>query len=106
VAALVAALPPPLPAQLATLSPLAGITSLRTPVYIVADRQDTYIPNAESLKLRDAQPALVHLSYVSLLAHVEPMVQAQSNALATAWDLATGAWQLFLAIDHTLAALQ
>lgn len=106
VSALVAVLPAPLPYQLAALSPLANVADLRTPVYIVADRQDTYIPNAESLKLRDARPSLVHLTYVSLLAHVEPAVQGQSNALATAWDLANGAWHLFVAIDRTLAVLQ
>jgi hypothetical protein len=95
-----------LPAQLAALSPETNLARLNTPVYIVADRQDTYIPNAESLKLRDARPSLVQLTYVSLLAHVEPAIQAQSNTLATAGDVASGAWQLFRAINTTLAVLQ
>jgi dienelactone hydrolase len=106
VAALIAALPAPLPVQLAALSPQTDLARLQTPVYIVADRQDTYIPNAESLKLQDAQPSLVHLTYISLLAHVEPAIQTQGNPLTTAWDVATGAWQLFRAIDTTLAVLQ
>lgn len=103
---LIAALPAPLPVQLAALSPANGIARLQTPVYIVADRQDTYIPNVESIKLAEAAPSSVHLSYVSLLAHVEPAIDAQANPLATAWDVASGAWQLFLAIDRTLAVLQ
>ncbi|MGI8914924.1 MAG: dienelactone hydrolase family protein [Chloroflexota bacterium] len=106
VAPLMAALPPPLPVQLAALSPLNGVAHLQTPVFIVADRQDAYIPNVESLKLQEAAPTLVHVTYVSLLAHVEPAIQGRGNPLATAWDVAGGAWQLFRAIDRTLAVLR
>lgn len=103
---LIADLPLPLPEQLIALSPQTNLRRLRTPVYIVADRHDPYIPDVESLKLQEAKPALVHLSYVSILAHVEPTLAAQSNLFATVADVATGAWQLFRAIDATLAVLQ
>lgn len=106
VAALIAALPAPIPAQLTALSPENGFAQLHTPIFIVADRSDQYIPNAESLKLRDARPSLVTLTYVSLLAHVEPSIQAAGNPLATLWDVGSGVWQLFAAIDRTLAVLQ
>jgi dienelactone hydrolase len=106
VAALVAALPAPIPTQLAALSPETGFARLTTPVFIVADRQDQYIPNAESLKLRDARPSLVTLTYVSLLAHVEPSIQAEGNLLTTFRDVGSGVWELFAAIDRTLAVLQ
>lgn len=106
VASLIAALPTGMRQQLTRMSPLNGIAQLRSPVFIVADRSDTYIPNVESEKLVDARPALVHMRYVSLLAHVEPELAAQSNPLATAWDFASGGWQFFLAIDQALTALQ
>ena len=106
VPSLMAALPPPMPEQLASMSPETGFDHLRAPVYIVADRSDTYIPSAESLSLQAARPGLVHLSYVSLLAHVEPDLTAQSNPLATVADVASGAWQLLSAIEQVLLALR
>lgn len=102
---LMAALPAPLPAQLAALSPQTNLALLRTPVYIVADRHDPYIPDVESRKLQEAEPALVHLSYVSILAHVEPTLAAESNPVATIADVGGGAWELFRAIDATLGVL-
>jgi len=106
VPALIAALPSPMPEQLSALSPETRLDHLRFPVYVVADRSDTYVPNAQSVKLEERQPSLVHLSYVSLLAHVEPELPTKSNVLATIKDVAGGAWQLFAAMDHVLAALQ
>ncbi|MCL5946621.1 MAG: hypothetical protein M1298_01160 [Chloroflexi bacterium] len=105
VAALIAALPAPMPRLLASLSPEIHLSHLHTPVFIVADHSDTYIPNAESLKLRERAPMWIHVSYVSILSHVEPALQAQSNLWSTITDIAGGIWTLYLQIDNLLALL-
>lgn len=105
VPALIAALPAPMPTVLQTLSPEAQIAHLQTPVYILDDRADTYIPPAESRKLKERSPHFIHLTYVSILSHVEPTLQAKGNVLATVVDTAKGAWQLFAAIDRALVPL-
>lgn len=105
VAALIAALPAPMPHLLASLSPLTHLSHLHTPVFIVADRSDTYIPNAESLELYKRAPAWIHISYVSILSHVEPALQAQSNLWSTITDIAGGIWTLYAQIDNLLAQL-
>ncbi len=102
---LIAALPAPMPQTLLAMSPLDHANQLNTPVYSVADRADTYIPNGESLDLAAKRPGLVHIAYVSLLSHVEPTVESQGNIVATVLDLLGGAWQLFQSIETVLLTM-
>lgn len=57
----------------AALSPAAHISDIRAPVWIVHDRNDRYVPAAQSLQLADALRGRVevHLSTTDVLSHTE-----------------------------------
>ena len=68
------ALPEALMSELARLSPSTTLKGLKTAVYIMHDRNDTYIPYTESRRLAAALAGYPHLHYTefALFQHVEP----------------------------------
>jgi hypothetical protein len=72
--ALIAALPEPVQQHLADISPSAHLSDLRAHLYLLHDRDDTFIPFTESRALAQAAPPGVVQRYTefAIFAHVIP----------------------------------